>query len=65
MHARLKREEPTGWLIDSEFVDHWYGFYCYEAQNVVIKGNTYRDNIVYEMCIRDSSTCSTHRTFPP
>ncbi|MGQ7959141.1 mannuronan 5-epimerase AlgG [Pseudomonas sp. SP16.1] len=55
MQARLKREEPTGWLIDSEFVDHWYGFYCYEAQNVVIKGNTYRDNIVYGIDPHDRS----------
>ncbi|MBD9485106.1 right-handed parallel beta-helix repeat-containing protein [Pseudomonas sp. PDM14] len=55
MHARLKRPEPTGWLIDSEFVDHWYGFYCYEAENVVIKGNTYRDNIVYGIDPHDRS----------
>lgn len=55
MQARLKREEPTGWLIDSEFVDHWYGFYCYEAANVVIKGNTYRDNIVYGIDPHDRS----------
>ena len=55
MHERLHREEPTGWLIDSEFVDHWYGFYCYEAQNVVIKGNTYRDNIVYGIDPHDRS----------
>ncbi|WAJ36619.1 mannuronan 5-epimerase AlgG [Pseudomonas sp. GOM7] len=55
MHARLQRPEPTGWLIDSEFVDHWYGFYCYEAQNVVIKGNTYRDNIVYGIDPHDRS----------
>ena len=55
MQARLKRAEPTGWLIDSEFVDHWYGFYCYEAQNVVIKGNTYRDNIVYGIDPHDRS----------
>ena len=55
MQARLKRAEPTGWLIDSEFVDHWYGFYCYEAENVVIKGNTYRDNIVYGIDPHDRS----------
>ena len=55
MHERLQRAEPTGWLIDSEFVDHWYGFYCYEAQNVVIKGNTYRDNIVYGIDPHDRS----------
>ncbi|HSC84050.1 MAG TPA: mannuronan 5-epimerase AlgG [Pseudomonas sp.] len=55
MHARLKRPEPTGWLVDSEFVDHWYGFYCYEAENVVLKGNTYRDNIVYGIDPHDRS----------
>ncbi|WP_251702148.1 mannuronan 5-epimerase AlgG [Metapseudomonas boanensis] len=53
--ARLKRAAPTGWLINSEFVDHWYGFYCFEAENVVIKGNTYRDNIVYGIDPHDRS----------
>jgi len=43
----LKRPEPTGWIIDSEFSDMWYGFYCYETEGFVIKGNTYKDNIVY------------------
>ncbi|MDT4808324.1 Mannuronan C5-epimerase [compost metagenome] len=52
---RLKRPAPTGWLLDSEFVDHWYGFYCFEAENVVIKGNTYRDNIVYGIDPHDRS----------
>ncbi|MCY1402619.1 Mannuronan C5-epimerase [compost metagenome] len=52
---RLKRAAPTGWLLDSEFVDHWYGFYCFEAENVVIKGNTYRDNIVYGIDPHDRS----------
>ncbi|MGR1215249.1 mannuronan 5-epimerase AlgG [Metapseudomonas otitidis] len=55
MHERLKRPEPTGWLVNSEFVDHWYGFYCYEARDVVIKGNTYRDNIVYGIDPHDRS----------
>lgn len=55
MQERLQRPEPTGWLIDSEFVDHWYGFYCYEAENIVIKGNTYRDNIVYGIDPHDRS----------
>lgn len=52
---RLKRPRPTGWLINSTFVDHWYGFYCYEADDVVIKGNTYRDNIVYGIDPHDRS----------
>ncbi len=55
MHERLKRPAPTGWLLDSEYVDMWYGFYCYEASDVVIKGNTYRDNVVYGIDPHDRS----------
>ncbi len=51
----LKRKEPTGWIIDSEFSDMWYGFYCYETQGFVIKGSTYRDNIVYGIDPHDRS----------
>ncbi|TBV90823.1 poly(beta-D-mannuronate) C5 epimerase [Azotobacter chroococcum] len=55
MHKRLKRSHPTGWLIDSVFEDIYYGFYCYEAEDVVVKGNTYRDNIVYGIDPHDRS----------
>ena len=51
----LKRPEPTGWIIDSEFSDMWYGFYCYETEGFVIKGNTYKDNIVYGIDPHDRS----------
>ncbi|WP_259740079.1 mannuronan 5-epimerase AlgG [Pseudomonas brassicacearum] len=51
----LKRPEPTGWIIGSEFSDMWYGFYCYETRDFVIKGNTYRDNIVYGIDPHDRS----------
>lgn len=51
----LKRPEPTGWIVDSEFVDLWYGFYCYETTGFVIKGSTYRDNIVYGIDPHDRS----------
>ncbi|EZI27270.1 mannuronan 5-epimerase AlgG [Pseudomonas extremaustralis] len=51
----LKRPEPTGWIIDSEFSDMWYGFYCYETTSFVIKGNTYKDNIVYGIDPHDRS----------
>ncbi|AJP50649.1 Mannuronan C5-epimerase [Pseudomonas fluorescens] len=51
----LKRPEPTGWIINSEFSDMWYGFYCYETTNFVIKGNTYKDNIVYGIDPHDRS----------
>lgn len=55
MDKVLKRPEPTGWIIGSEFSDMWYGFYCYEARDVVVKGNTYRDNIVYGIDPHDRS----------
>ncbi|MGB3124452.1 MAG: mannuronan 5-epimerase AlgG [Pseudomonas sp.] len=51
----LKRAEPTGWIIDSEFSDMWYGFYCYETTGFVLKGNTYKDNIVYGIDPHDRS----------
>lgn len=51
----LKRPEPTGWIIGSEFSDMWYGFYCYETRDFVVKGNTYRDNIVYGIDPHDRS----------
>lgn len=52
---RMNQPSPTGWLINSEFVDHWYGFYCYEAEDIAIVGNTYRDNIVYGIDPHDRS----------
>ncbi|MHB2240639.1 mannuronan 5-epimerase AlgG [Pseudomonas monsensis] len=51
----LKRPEPTGWIVGSEFSDMWYGFYCYETRNFVVKGNTYKDNIVYGIDPHDRS----------
>ena len=51
----LKRKPPGGWLLDSEFFDNWYGFYCYEAQGVVIRGNIYHDNIKYGIDPHDRS----------
>lgn len=51
----FKRERPTGWLINSEFYDNWYGFYCYEANDVVILGNNYHDNIKYGIDPHDRS----------
>jgi len=55
LHKRLQRKPPTGWILNSEFVDSWYGFYCYEANDVVLKGNTYRNNILYGIDPHDRS----------
>lgn len=55
MKAVMKRPDPTGWIINSEFSDLWYGFYCYETRDFVVKGSTYRDNIVYGIDPHDRS----------
>ena len=55
MNQRMKRDKPTGWVINSDFSDLWYGFYCYEAEDVVLRGNTYHDNIVYGIDPHDRS----------
>jgi mannuronan 5-epimerase len=54
-HKRLRRPSPAGWVLNSEFVDNWFGFYCYEADDLVIVGNRYRDNIVYGVDPHDRS----------
>lgn len=46
---------PTGWVLDSVFDDIYYGFYSYEADDVAIIGNTYKDNIVYGIDPHDRS----------
>ncbi|MEK7802510.1 MAG: NosD domain-containing protein, partial [Pseudomonadota bacterium] len=46
---------PTGWLIDNVFEDLYYGFYSYEADDVVIIGNEYKNNIVYGIDPHDRS----------
>lgn len=51
----LKRPRPTGWIVDSVFSGLLYGFYCYEADDVVIIGSTYADNIVYGIDPHDRS----------
>lgn len=55
MAGKMKRPSPKAWLLDSEFVDHWYGFYCYEADDLVVARNVYRDSIVYGIDPHDRS----------
>lgn len=55
MHPIMQRDHPTGWLINSMFDDMWYGFYCYEAYDVVLLNNTYRNNLVYGIDPHDRS----------
>jgi poly(beta-D-mannuronate) C5 epimerase len=55
MVKQMNKPDPTGWIVGSEFSDMWYGFYCYETRDFVVKGNTYRDNIVYGIDPHDRS----------
>ncbi|MCM2681224.1 right-handed parallel beta-helix repeat-containing protein [Echinimonas agarilytica] len=49
-------EPPRGWFIDTDFVDLYYGFYCFEAEDVAIINNTYIDNVVYGIDPHDISS---------
>lgn len=46
---------PTGWLVDNLFYDMFYGFYSYEADDVVILRNRYEDNYYYGIDPHDRS----------
>ncbi len=49
------RRRPTGWILDSTFEGLLYGFYCYEADDVVIVNNTYKNSVVYGIDPHDRS----------
>ncbi|WP_372986345.1 right-handed parallel beta-helix repeat-containing protein [Marinobacter sp.] len=55
-NKRLQRSAPEAWLVESTFSDIYYGFYCYEAENVAIVNNVYHDNIVYGIDPHDYSS---------
>lgn len=46
---------PTGRVIDNSFQHMLYGFYSYEADDVAVVGNEYRDNLVYGIDPHDYS----------
>ncbi len=39
--------EPTARIVENSFDKLFYGFYSYEATDVALVGNEYRDNIIY------------------
>ncbi len=58
--APMIRKAPStprasGWIVDCTFKDIYYGFYSYEADDIVIVRNTYEDNIVYGIDPHDRS----------
>jgi poly(beta-D-mannuronate) C5 epimerase len=46
---------PTGWVLNSDIEDLWYGFYSWEADDVVLRGNTFRNNVKYGIDPHDRS----------
>ena len=52
---RLAWPRPKGWIINSTIEDLWYGFYCWEADDIVLRGNTFRNNIKYGIDPHDRS----------
>lgn len=52
----FNRGTPKAWIVGSEFVDMYYGFYCYHAHDLIVKDNTYRDNILYGIDPHDYSS---------
>ncbi len=55
-NEELRQEGPKSWIMDSEFVDVYYGFYCFEAEGLVVVRNKYINNIVYGIDPHDYSS---------
>ncbi|OZG74770.1 hypothetical protein BTA51_04675 [Hahella sp. CCB-MM4] len=52
----LKQGGPQAWIMDSDFEDIYYGFYCYEAEGLVVIRNTYHHNVIYGIDPHDYSS---------
>lgn len=50
-----EKPAPKGMLIGNHFEGLYYGFYSYEAEDIVIAHNVYKDNIVYGIDPHDYS----------
>jgi len=46
---------PTGWILNSKFDGMFYGYYSYEAMDMVLLNNEYKDNIYYGIDPHDRS----------
>ena len=46
---------PTGWIINSEFNNMYFGYYSYETEDFVIYNNKYHDNLIYGIDPHDRS----------
>jgi parallel beta-helix repeat protein len=50
-----KPAAPTGVIVDSSFDNLYYGFYAFEAEDVQLVGNEYRDGVIYGLDPHDRS----------
>ncbi|MEN0088206.1 MAG: right-handed parallel beta-helix repeat-containing protein [Pseudomonadota bacterium] len=48
--------KPTGHFINNSFENMHYGFYAYEAEDIALVGNEYRNNVVYGLDPHDRSS---------
>ena len=46
---------PSGWLLNSEIEDLYYGMYSHEAEDIAMIGNVFKSNIVYGIDPHDRS----------
>ncbi|MBA5764368.1 right-handed parallel beta-helix repeat-containing protein [Vibrio sp. 404] len=51
----IRGNKATGVLMKNKFIDMYYGFYCYKAQDIVILENEYIKNVVYGIDPHDYS----------
>ena len=55
MKRHSDKGEPSGIIVDNVFENFEYGVYTYEAQNVIMLGNEYKNSVVYGMDPHDRS----------
>lgn len=56
LHGYIRmRAKPTGWLIGNTFTNNFFGFYSNQADDVVLLGNVYYDNVIYNIDPHDYS----------
>lgn len=53
--AKGELASPTAIITDNSFRNLYFGFYCFEANDVVLIGNEYVDNIIYGIDPHDES----------
>lgn len=54
-YHRAEPAAPTGTIVNNSFDNLYYGFYAYEATDVQLVGNEYRNNIIYGIDPHDRS----------